>query len=172
MARRRTTPRARPRKTSTPAPALLTDGLPAPNLNCQHYFEPCEAAPYGMLHLLRRDPKDDETIGAFVDRRYGLSYLDCREYKQPPSWMDPHKFERMCLRDPLCVQLRDKVVQSPTPQNLSRLQQRVEQVFVERYLPYLRRQFAEVSGLLAHWLVACEGYRRETPPARRRQKPK
>lgn len=161
-----------PAKTKAPAITPLCEkesvaGMQPPNHNFPlHVVSEGELELCGMkrnrrccwpLTSLLRNPKHDEsdlrTVGVFVNPMHGAEHWT-EWADRPPTWMDPHLFLSMCLKDPRV----QKVLRIAFKKNRLRMWKRLlplfDEIFDSVYLPHIMEQFGKyASPLIAQWLV-------------------
>ena len=159
--RRRSRFKAAPprKKSSRDSSKEWPDSLPAPN-----HIVPLELPErlndartpashrFPLLHLARSEDGGGQSTGlVFVDEIYGLVRWVDRDAEAPPTWMDPELFVRAVLNDELVSALMAK---GNTKITRKALRKRLSELFESLYLPYLKEQFHDSSGLLARWMLA------------------
>lgn len=167
MARKRSRPPPRAR-TRRDQPRQHLDGLPAPNhlapLDWPRQPTAETTHRYPLLHLML--PQGTSGVAgrpAFVDPQLRLKHWAERDYRAPPTWMDPEWFVRQVLADPVVQAKCQAIVRRDDPTGYRELEPELDRLLDEQYLVYLYTQFAEVRSLLAQWLVAHTAVSASTP---------
>lgn len=93
-----------------------------------------------------------QQVGVFIDPGYPVDHWT--EWNdQPPTWMDPHLLVRMAFKDPAIEKLLDTAFTDNTLSKTKSLEQALVRVFVETYLPTIKRRFEQqATSCVAEWL--------------------
>lgn len=128
--------------------------------------------PLMKLKLGDEESSQPDTM-AFMDEEY-----QCKHWyvNAPPTWMDPHVFAGMLLKDKQFVTLLKESVETNSRKNTKAIIEVMQKCFDEKYLPYLFEQFNKVKPLMANWFLArqtwVQGDEYKPGPERKKKKPK
>ena len=142
--------------------------MPAPNHNPNLFLHPEDAAEsqivtglteYGKFPLLKLLLPENDYAGnhksiLFVDEKYDTKHWTDREGGVPPTWMDPEVFARMVLADPRTEKVVTAYVKKGTAGKRLRLQEVIQDVFEQEYIPYLKKQFEKARHTFSCWVSA------------------
>lgn len=124
------------------------------------------------LKLGDEESSQPDTV-AFIDEEY-----QCKHWpvSAPPTWMDPHVFAGMLLKDKQFIALLKESAETNSRKHTKAIIEVMQKCFDEKYLPYLLEQFNKVKSLMANWFLArqtwVQGEEYKPGPERKKKKPK
>jgi len=157
-------------------PKLVEGGNPAcmPPPNHLVSVEDCDDMDHLGLYLRwplvqLMDRGEDETLGVFVDtKRHRVEH--CYQWKDhPPTWMDPHIFVDMLLKDERVQKVFRIAMKKNDPDAWKRIMGIAREVFDEQYLPYVMGKFEKAIPFLTQWALRCHATK-ETDPSKPKKK--
>lgn len=173
--RRRTTPRAAPKRTTTRSreeKLVIGDnpvGMPPPNhlvaLDCDSMEDLPLYMRWPLVLLMHEDCDRDEPELAFVDAEQHQVSNRYEYANHPPTWMDPHVFAGMVMADERVQKICRVAMKKNDPDAWKQIYGLLDEIFDTEYLPYVLEKFEKASPLLAKWVLRCHAYR-ETDPCK------
>jgi hypothetical protein len=109
-------------------------------------------ARWSMQRLLVED-KAGKRRPAFIDSRYEIESTPIGGLA-PPTWMDPEIFIRAALADKEIQNLMKLTADATNLRQKASIEARLQVLFDTKYKEYIQKQFADIKGLMARWLIA------------------
>ena len=114
------------------------------------------------LAMLMADGEDD-LVGVFVDTERHLTNARYEWKDHPPTWMDPHVFADMVMKDERVQKILRVAMKKNDPGAWERILRLIDGIFDEQYLPYVLEKFEVAAPILAQWILRCHAYRETMP---------
>jgi len=132
------------------------------------------AAKFPLLRISKRDEDTGQEVGVFFHPIHGDNWWDWND-RAPicPTWMDPHLFVEMCLKDERVKKiLRGCFKRNSEIQAKRELPAILDELFEEVYLVEALERFETARDFLREWLVRHFCYKATDPAKKRRKKKK